>query len=396
MNPSFSSWRTKAPDKPINDIDPNFELKINQEDKYRFYKKMRHLGTIFLPDVEGILYNGAYTDALGRHTIGAALYTDYGSNHNFYFQYQNSTGFPIGGFWGLDIYHNANFQLQFYDKSETLLEFFNGVSFWGRMPYNFGNSLSANHSMVYSLQLVERDIYDDEIEYSSRVFAEPDEGKEGSLNLTYLFTNKRPHVRNMLSPNQGYGLEISLKNANSSIWGDFNYMKTEFDFYINKKLGPFSFYGRGRYEMMTGNPPSQETLGIVDIPNYYLVGATTPGREYMSPRGFTGNPRLGEQAFMGTMELRAPVLPFSILEILKGIKIGMPTFALISDLGNAWSNNSESQEMIFTRGYEWRTSLNIGNAPFLIFSYGWAQEHEKWEEGIEPEPYFQTTLINPF
>jgi hypothetical protein len=116
----------------------------------------------------------------------------------------------------------------------------------------------------------------------------------------------------------------------------------------------------------------------------------------MSPRGFTGNPRLGEQAFMGTMELRAPVLPFSILEILKGIKIGMPTFALISDLGNAWSNNSESQEMIFTRGYEWRTSLNIGNAPFLIFSYGWAQEHEKWEEGIEPEPYFQTTLINPF
>ena len=233
---------------------------------------MRHLGTILLPDVEGLLYNGAFTDALGRHTIGGALYTDYGTNHNFYFQYQNSTGFPIGGFWGLDIYHNANFQLQFYDKSETLVEFFNGVSFWGRIPYNFGNSLSANHSMVYSLQLVERDIipYDDEIEFSSRVFAEPDEGKEGSLNLTYLFRNKRPHARNMLSPNQGYGLEISLKNANSSIWGIFDYTKTEFDCYINRKLGPFTFYGRGRYEMMAGDPPSQETLGIVDIPNYYF------------------------------------------------------------------------------------------------------------------------------
>jgi len=264
------------------------------------------------------------------------------------------------------------------------------------MPYNFGNSLSANHSMVYSLQLVERDIYDDEIEFSSRVFPEPDEGKEGSLNLTYLFTNKRPHARNFLLPNQGYGLEISLKNANSSLWGDFNYTKTEFDCYINRKLGPFSFYGRGRYEMMTGNPPSQETLGIVDIPNYYLVGATTPGREYMSPRGFTGDPRLGEQAFMGTIELRAPVLPFSILEILKGIKIGMPTFALIHDRGNAWSHNSESQEIIKTYGYEWRTSINIGNAPFLIFSYGWAQEWERWEEEIEPDPYFQTTLINPF
>ena len=87
----------------------------NKEDKYRFYKKMRHIGTLFLPDVEGLLYNGAYTDALGRHTVAGALYTDYGSNHNFYFQYQNSTGFPIGGFWGFDFYHNANFQLQLYD-----------------------------------------------------------------------------------------------------------------------------------------------------------------------------------------------------------------------------------------------------------------------------------------
>jgi len=73
----------------------------------------------------------------------------------------------------------------------------------------------------------------------------------------------------------------------------------------------------------------------------------------------------------------------------------MPTFALISDMGNAWSNNS-SQEIIITTGYEWRASINIGNQPLLIFSYGWAQEHEKWSEGVEPEPYFQTTLINPF
>ena len=45
---------------------------------------MRHLGTILVPDVEGLLYNGAFTDALGRHTIGGALYTDYGTNHSFY------------------------------------------------------------------------------------------------------------------------------------------------------------------------------------------------------------------------------------------------------------------------------------------------------------------------
>ena len=395
MNPAFSSWRTKSPDKPINEINPNYELNIRSEGKYRFHKKMRHVGSIFFPDVEGLLYNGAFTDALGRHTIAGALFTDYSSITNLYVQYQNSTGFLTGGFWGFDIYSNSNFQLQLYDEGETLLELFNGVSFWGKTLHNFGNSLSANHSLIYSLQLVERDVYDNEIEFSSRVFPSPDEGNEGSINLTYLFLNKRAHSRNMLLPNQGYGLEIKLKNANSSIWGVFDYTKTEFDFFMNKKLGPFALYGRGRYEMMIGTPPSQETLGIVDLRNYYFTGATTPGREYMSPRGFTGAPRLGEKAFMSTFELRAPVLPISIFELLKSIKIGMPTFALISDMGNAWSNNSP-QEMIITTGYEWRASINIGNEPLLIFSYGWAQEQEKWSEGIQPEPYFQTTLINPF
>ena len=71
-------------------------------------------------------------------------------------------------------------------------------------------------------------------------------------------------------------------------------------------------------------------------------------------------------------------------------------FCIISDFGNAWSNDRESQEMIITTGYEWRISLNIGNAPFLIFSYGLAQEQEKWTKDIDPKPYFQTTLINPF
>ena len=126
------------------------------------------------------------------------------------------------------------------------------------------------------------------------------------------------------------------------------------------------------------------------------MGAMTPGREYMSPRGFVGEPRLGKRAFMGTLELRAPIIPISFAEFFKIIKLGSPTFALISDFGNAWNNQIDNQEMILTTGYEFRTSLMITNVPLIILSYGFAQEHAMWSDGIIPDSYFKLTLINPF
>ncbi len=55
---------------------------------------MRHLGTFLIPGEEGLVYNGAFTDALGQHTFGAAVIKDSTLN-SIFFQYQNSTGFQI-------------------------------------------------------------------------------------------------------------------------------------------------------------------------------------------------------------------------------------------------------------------------------------------------------------
>ena len=395
MNTAYSSWREKSPDHPLIDIEPNKEVEILKKGKYKFYKRMRHLGTFLIPGEEGLLYNGAFTDALGQHTFGAVVVTDDTLN-SIFFQYQNSTGFPIDAFWGFDIYHDANFQLQFYNRERSYLEVFNGASIWTKIPYNFGKSQSANHLLFSSLQLVKREQFFKTTRPENTVFSDPEEGDEGSINLSYLFVNKRPHIRNILSPNQGFGLKISIKNASSNIWGMFDYRKLEADIYNNKKIGPFSLYSRGRFETMNGSPPSQETLGIFDIPNYYLIGAATPGREYMSPRGFSGEPRFGDKAYMGTLELRAPVVPISIVELVKLIKIGSPTFALITDFGNAWMKGEADQEMIITLGYEFRMSLKIANVPLLTFSYGIAQEKYMWDDGQSPQSYFQMTLINPF
>ena len=99
---------------------------------------------------------------------------------------------------------------------------------------------------------------------------------------------------------------------------------------------------------------------------------------------------------MGTLELRAPVLPLSLVEVLKVFKLGSPTVALISDFGNAWTNQIDEKDIILTTGYEFRMAFNFANVPILIFSYGLAQEQSMWSDGIDPEPYFQMTLVNPF
>ena len=336
MNPKFSSWRTKVPDYPLLGINSKKRVNIISEEKYNFLKNIVHTGTIIYPDPESLLLNTAFSDGLGRHDIAGIYLTDYSKIHSFAFQYRNSTGFPIGGFWGIDFYKDINFQFQLYNEESYLVEFFDGFSLWGSFPYNFGKNLSTNHSLDYSIQFLDR-IAIDSIE--SLIFESPESGKEGGLNFRYSFLSKRSHIRNMFLPNQGFGFEFISKKISRSIWGDFDYSKYELDAFFNKKLGPFTLYGRSRYEHLNGEFPNQEKLGIFDIPNYYIAGSTVPGREYMSPRGYNVTDivklKTGNKATMHTFELRAPILPVSVFELLKVLKLEKPTIALISDFRSA-------------------------------------------------------------
>ena len=408
MNSAFSSWRTKAPDYPMENINSKLDVKIHSETPYKFYKHISHVGTVALPDVQSLFLNTVFTDGMGRHVLGGLFITDYDSLFGTLIQYNNNTGFPFGGSWGVNYYKDLFFTFQFYNRDQVpLLELFNGTSLWWMMPYNFGNSRAANHSIGIALGLMDRQAID--FNDSLDVFITPGSGKEGMLSLNYTFKNQRIHRRNMFAPNHGYGFSMNHDIVTSAIWGDLDYNKTEIDLFTHQKAGPFSFYARGRYEKLSGEPLPQDRLGIFDIPNYYIAGSFVPGREYMSPRGFSGE-RYGDQAFMGTVELRAPAAPFQFVEILKIIQLGNPTIALISDFGNAWNNDGDKEELIMTTGLEFRFALSFAKSPLFIFSYGWAQSPEKWgndfeklaemEEGdvidVGPKPYFQMTLISPF
>jgi len=394
MNPAFSSWRTKAPDIPMNNIDPKKSLEIHKEVPYKFYKHISHLGSLILPDLESLFLNTVFVDGMGRHVLGGLFITDYDSLFGTLIQYNNNTGFPFGGSWGVNYYKDLFFTFQFYNRDQVpLFELFNGTSLWWMMPYNFGNSRTANHSIGIALGLMDRQALD--FEDSLDVFHTPESGKEGMLSLNYTFKNQRIHRRNMFAPNHGYGFSVNHDMVTSAIWGDLDYNKTEIDLFTHQKAGPLSFYARGRYEKLSGNPLPQDQLGIFDIPNYYIAGSFVPGREYMSPRGFSDSLRYGDQAFMGTVELRAPAAPFQFVEILKIIQLGNPTVALISDFGNAWNKDEDKEDLIMTTGLEFRFALSLAKSPLFIFSYGWAQENNKWSDG-SPDPYFQMTLINPF
>ena len=183
--------------------------------------------------------------------------------------------------------------------------------------------------------------------------------------------------------------------------GKFNYSKMELDSYKNSKIGPFTLFSRLRLESIEGDYPNQESLGIFDIPNFYIMGVSTPGREYMSPRGYIKKPvgdyKTGSKAMMTTLELRTPALPISIFEALKIFKIGMPSLVVFTDIGNAWTNAFRGHESIATSGAEIRLSFNLISEPLFIFSYGWAQDAENWfKESRIPEPYLQLSLVNPF
>ena len=226
----------------------------------------------------------------------------------------------------------------------------------------------------------------------------------GSVSFQYSFVKKRNHIRNTYSPNQGYGLDLLIKKASSGIMGRFDYSKVELDSYKNSKIGPFSLFSRLRLESIEGDYPNQELLGIFDIPNFYIAGVSTPGREYMSPRGYVKRPvreyKTGTKAMMTILELRTPALPISIFEALKIFRIGMPSLVVFTDIGNAWTNVFRGDESIATSGAEIRLSFNIISEPLFIFSYGRALNTENlFKENpykLGSEPYLQLSLVNPF
>ncbi|SVB07145.1 uncharacterized protein METZ01_LOCUS159999, partial [marine metagenome] len=132
LNPHYSSWRDKRPDYPIPNLDsiPDIIDTLESED-YSFEKNIKHLGTVILPDVTGLFYNGAYGDVTGRHIFSSFVFSDWEKVYGG-FGYLNATGKPIGGFWGFNYYKDIFFEERIYNQNnDYLIEFYNGLELFG-------------------------------------------------------------------------------------------------------------------------------------------------------------------------------------------------------------------------------------------------------------------------
>jgi len=397
MNPRYSTWRDKRPDHVIPDLDSISDVYDTLKSyKYSSINNIKHLGTIIFPDVTGLFYNGAYTDVTGRNIFNSFIFSDW---ENVYggFGYLSATGRPIGGFWGFNYYKDIFFNERIYNKNnDYLVEFYNGLELYGYRNYNFGKVLSSNHNLGYAIKFFDRRVVlePDSLDIFSQ--AVPESGKEGSVSLSYTFVSKRPELDGLYIPLNGHGFKLEGNFVDKGLWGDFTYNHYNIDFYSNKKIGPAVLFVRGRYEIISGKPPAQETAGIVDIPSSYYAGQIIFGKEHMSPRGFEGS-ILGNRAFMGSAELRGPLLNLNILEIFKFVKAGKLSFSCISDFGKVWG--SQNDDWIVTAGAEARLAVILGNIPFFIYSMGIAQTVEQWSENPNADgiqPYIRLALVNPF
>ena len=397
LNPSFSKWKNKKPDLVIPGLDsiPDIVDSIPSQ-KYIATENIKHLGTILLPDITGLFYNGAFSDVTGRNIITSAIFSNWQDVYGT-LSYLNATGRPIGGFWGFNYYKDIFFEERIYNQdNDYLFEIYNGIELFGSRNHNFGKFLSSNHNVRYAMKFFNRKVVvePDSLDVFSNAI--PESGKEGSISLIYTFTNKRPNINNMYVPRNGYGIQLEGNLIDKNIWGDFSYKHYNIDAYINKGLGPATLYLRGRYEKISGQPPAQETAGLVDIPTNYYAGQFVLGKEHMSPRGWEGA-NLGDRAFMGTAEIRSPLIDLSLFEILKIVKAGKLSFAYISDFGRVWG--SQNSDWVATAGVEGRLALIFGNMPVVIYSMGIAQTFDQWSENPNAEgigPYVRLALVNPF
>jgi len=401
----YVSWRSKSPDIPLEDIDPGRPVEILRREEYRFYRHPRHLTSFILP-LNVLTAGTIWTDALMRHVLTVTGGTTWDFEVPLYaVSYANAAKGP---YWGVDWFRNTNWSFRYFDGSDSgLLEDFDGWRIWASEPFNFGNSMSSNHSLTASISLYERDVRkvgDLDIfgypEFGSELPFEPEEGKEGLATLNYRWLNRRPHGTNSFLPKNGWGIDLKADFADESLYGDYTYSRFTGDSFLNIGAGRGAFYFRGTGTALYGSPPAQEYVGFSnDFPVYLFGNAGTPlFPENINPRGWDGL-RLGDRMLFGTLEYRFPMISSLPIEIF-GVSAGEITGAIFSDFGNAWYSGDESEDPIATAGAEAKIAVTIETFPVFFIAAGYAQTLEEWRdqtwENFDPRLYVRLALVNPF
>ncbi len=403
----FTSWRTHSPEFVLENIEQDSVLTNTSISNYKFYIYPKHFTSYILP-LNGPLGMTIWEDALGKHLFQILGGTpDWTLKNPFYLiGYTNAQHGPL---WGINYYQNINYSYREYDESASgLIELFNGASIWAQIPYNCGNSMSSNHTLLGSFSMLDRiipfmpfenitDVGDTTFHVFSDELNEPEAGYETIFSVDYRFVNRRGHKQNIALPKNGYGLRVKLDASTKILGGDFGYERLTFDSFTNIEFGPTVLFLRGKSESLWGNNrPAQEYVGFTKDQAIYLTGSTGTGGlpENMNLRGWNDY-KTGDQLLYFTSELRIPfmdALPANVL----GVTIGDLSGALFTDSGIVWNRGNDVGKPILTAGLELKYAWKLGGSPLFYTAIGYAQELSDWDAGNEPSYYLRYALVNPF
>lgn len=393
IRPIYTDWRSASPTHVLTGIDPKKDVVINDTHPYSPLLGIKHMATISLPLGGSLFSMTQWADAMSRHLFtGLSVYdlTGLGSNYTLV-QYGNAMGGP---FWTITYMSELDIKSRPYDRSKWgLFEENTSLSFDMSLPYNFGNNMSDNHVLSAGITFTNRhgdvlqDVDDETGEMTFlgstdfRYLPIPASGREGLITVSYTWLNRRPHMKNIMVPDQGHGLNLMFQHANSGLFGVFDYTRMIADLFINlkpHKKSPVTIFSRLKAVSMSGdNPPPQDMPAITNDTPVYIGGQNALGPyEVVHLRGWN-DWRLGDTMVFGTFEAR----------------VGSPKLSLAAfvDHGNVWFADGKKEDWLLTGGYEARFNV-LG----FVLAYGTAQDFNQWKDNLVPDNYVRLTLVNPF
>ncbi len=412
MNPFYWDWKTAGSQIKLP---KNFARQSNtQIEKYSLINNLKLYSWIVIPIIfsSSSGATGAFllSDPMMRNIIGVTgqLTNGVEREQQILLSYINAMYWPL---LSVEVGKNSTSKYRNYDQSLSgLNENVDLLKISGSIPSNFGDAMNSDHTFSFGIKFQKRSVESmyDKIENNKPVYRNklenkilpiPENAEEGILLLKYRWLDKRPFTNVDWFPTQGKGLKVQFENANSKLFGNFNYTKITSDAYLNYPISKrLIFYGRVKSEILSGKAPSQDYIGITNDPASYYpwqtedISSLIQYDENHSLRGWD-NIRLGDRLIFGSIEIRFPIaekLPLNIF----GITIGSLSISSVNDFGNAWYSKSEIKpKIIITTGYEMKFALKFGD--FALFNFAYGRAHPRHEPSKDEE-YFRLSLINPY
>ena len=403
----FNAWRTKAPEIQLPQIDYNTEMLLHKARPYRAIKTIRPLFKLIWPLSDALFLLGAAEDALGKHIFQLGGYIPYSDNSfGGYFSYTNLQFLPALHFYGM-----KNLSMNYYSTYRyNFIENRNGLGLAASIPMNTGQSLSSNHSLLWKVELMRRDLitFDEMLDSENDPLVPSPTTNEFNVGITYIWKSQRPHASTYFLPRHGQGVLAHAERAFSSIWGENDYTKYWLEGFFNYDIPvlPVVLYGRMKYVGQTGDIRIQDELGFSETgPLYFSTQYMTTirstglfdGPESYSLRGQVGQYPASALIYSVT-ELRMPILEKVPINFF-GLGVQNITSALFYDFGYI----PDSEKILETYGAELKFDISVSKLPIVTLAYGWGGDADYWSgsnEGNEvsfwDRSYLRMALVNPF